>query len=224
MPYEIQSKMLRLLQEREYTPVGASNLRKAKCRFLFATNRDLEILSKEGKFRQDLYYRINVFQFSLPSLRERKEDIPALAGVFVNTYAPEFASGVTGIDPDAISALCAYDFPGNIRELQNIILRAVAVAEGNLLTLKDLNLPTVQSQQSVMSPQFVNVVDQILPGKFQDMMADHAKRIISDALKQARGNRSRAAELLDMHRSSLDYRMKELKIDARDFIEATQDA
>lgn len=211
MPLEMQSKMLRLVQELEFSPLGSSENKKAFCRFVFATNRDLERMIGLGQFREDLYYRVSVFQVRLPPLRDRREDIAALVEVFLKAYAPEFRKDITSIDPDALTALRAYSFPGNIRELQNVIVRAVAVAEGDSLSVSDLNLPTAVQNAPELPATLAG--EALITGTFQEMLADHARRIIRAALEQTGGNRARTAELLGLHRSSLDYRIKELELE-----------
>ena len=128
LPLIAQVKFLRFLQEREFRPLGVTKTRKADVRVIAATNINCEAAVREGKLRQDLYYRLNVIQLKLPSLRERREDIPLLAHHFLNRYGLEFNKQVTGFSPDAIRKLILYDWPGNIRELEHVIMRAIVLS------------------------------------------------------------------------------------------------
>lgn len=138
MPLTMQAKMLRLLQENKFTPLGGSKEKTAHCRFIFATNRDLGQLVEAKEFRQDLYYRINVFQIDLPPLRQRPEDIPALVEFYLNKFAPEFNLPEINMDQRVLDVLLRYDWPGNIRELENLVLRMVAGAQENWITVREL--------------------------------------------------------------------------------------
>ncbi|HTH46448.1 MAG TPA: sigma 54-interacting transcriptional regulator, partial [Candidatus Limnocylindria bacterium] len=135
LPLDTQVKLLRVLQEQEFEPIGSSRTVKVDVRVIAATNRDLTEAIREGKFRRDLYYRLNVFPIGLPALRERQPDIPLLAMFFVQKFAKQFGRRIGQIGEPALKALCAYDWPGNIRELQNIIERAVVLSRGPVLEL-----------------------------------------------------------------------------------------
>ncbi len=138
MPLEMQAKLLRLLQERVYHPVGGDESKPARCRFLFATNRDLLQMAEAGGFREDLYYRINVFQVNIPPLRDRRADIPVLADHILKTICDEAGMDAVQTDPAAMNAIVAYRWPGNIRELENTLMRSLAVSSQGFLKAADL--------------------------------------------------------------------------------------
>jgi transcriptional regulator with PAS, ATPase and Fis domain len=140
MPLSMQGKLLRVIQEKRIFRVGGNRPIQFDLRFIAASNKDLKRAMKEGRFREDLYFRMNVVQITLPSLLERKEDIPLLIQYFLAHYSHKFSKQVTGIEEKAREVLSTYSYPGNVRELQNIIERAVALAEGHTLTIGDLPL------------------------------------------------------------------------------------
>src|SRR5438552_14771550 len=151
LPAALQVKLLRVLQERRVRSVGGTNEVSVDVRVLAATNRDVEADVRAGKFRQDLYYRLNVIRIQVPPLRERREDIPTLAERFVLRFAAELGKQVRGLEADAIRALEAYAFPGNIRELENMMERAVALASATAIGLGDLP-PEVSGLSGSPSP------------------------------------------------------------------------
>jgi transcriptional regulator with GAF, ATPase, and Fis domain len=134
----IQAKILRFLQSREFEPVGSTRVLKADVRIIAATNRDLEAMVREGRFRDDLFFRLNVFPILLPSLKERPEDIPLLAQHFLEQYRQKNQRQVKNLAPEVLEAFGRYPWPGNIRELENVIERGVIICQGDTLTLKDL--------------------------------------------------------------------------------------
>jgi two-component system response regulator AtoC len=138
MPLSMQGKLLRVIQENRITRVGGNRPIQLDLRFIAATNKDLKQAVAEGRFREDLYFRLNVVQIALPSLMERPEDIPLLIQYFLNLFSHKFAKGIVGMDKGARAVLQSYSYPGNVRELQNIIERAVALAERDTVTLADL--------------------------------------------------------------------------------------
>jgi DNA-binding NtrC family response regulator len=138
IPLAIQPKLLRFLQEKEYRPVGSTELRRANVRIVAATNRDLKQEIAAGRFREDLFYRLNVLQLTLPPLRDRKEDIPHLASFFLRRYIDEFEKQATGFSPRAIQRLCSYDYPGNVRELENVVQQALVAARHTIVTADDI--------------------------------------------------------------------------------------
>jgi transcriptional regulator with GAF, ATPase, and Fis domain len=142
LPLELQSKLLRVLQEGEFEPVGSSRTRKANVRVIAATNRKLSEEVKAGRFREDLYYRLNVFPIEVPPLRERGEDIPLLAASFVRRFAQRIGRPLEPLSPEDVRRLQAYSWPGNVRELENLMERAVITAEGGRLNL-DRALPAL---------------------------------------------------------------------------------
>jgi transcriptional regulator with PAS, ATPase and Fis domain len=144
---ELQTKLLRFLQEREFERVGGAQQIRVDVRVIAATNRELTSAMREGRFREDLYYRLNVIPIALPPLHERKEDIPALAKYFLRRTAAETKKNVTGISQDAQAMLVAYQWPGNVRELANVIERAVVLGQGSEISVHDLPLSTARRRK-----------------------------------------------------------------------------
>jgi two-component system, NtrC family, response regulator AtoC len=202
----MQAKLLRVLQENEIRRVGGQKWIKVDVRIVAATNKDLAELVKQGTFRQDLFYRINVVTIPLPTLRQRTEDIPSLAYHFLRRYSQENGKPVVGISDDAMALLRAYSWPGNIRELENTIERAVALSNQAMLTPEDLPLEVRESPAQATD---VGMPSGEWSG-FADMptLEEVKKRYIQHVLKATQGNISRAAEVLDIERRSL-YRMLE---------------
>jgi two-component system, NtrC family, response regulator AtoC len=202
----MQAKLLRVLQENEIRRVGGQKWIKVDVRILAATNKDLMERVKQGTFRQDLFYRVNVVTIHLPALRQRAEDIPALAYHFLRRYSQEHGKAVVGISADAMTLLRTYNWPGNIRELENIIERAVALSNQGILTPEDL---PVEVRDGAMSGAIPNRPSEAWKG-FDDLpsLEEVKKRYILRVLESTQGNISRAAEILEIDRRSL-YRMLE---------------
>ena len=201
----VQLKLLRVIQEREFTRLGGTATLKADIRLLAATHRDLEQAMSKGIFREDLYYRLNVFPIYLPPLRERMADIPALSEYFLNKYAEEHAKPVKRLSAPALDLLMQYPWPGNVRELENIIERAVLVCDED--TILSVHLPpTLQRQE---------------PGgdhRGLSAQVEHLEReLITEALRQTRGNQSQAAQILDTSLRILGYKIKQYGIEAKRF-------
>jgi Nif-specific regulatory protein len=198
-----QVKLLRVLQEREFERVGGVQPIKVNVRLIAATNKDLEAAVRESSFREDLYYRLNVFNIYLPPLRERKPDILLLADHFVEKYAAEHGKDVRRIATTAIDMLMSYHWPGNVRELENSIERAVLVCEGGVIHGHHLP-PTLQTAE----------VSGTLPRvALESAVESFEKDLILDALKTARGNRARAARLLDTTERIIGYKIRKYRID-----------
>jgi transcriptional regulator with GAF, ATPase, and Fis domain len=214
MPLSMQAKMLRLLQERQFTPIGGTESRPAECRFIFATNRNLEEAVKKGEFREDLYYRINVFRIDLPPLRERPEDIEPLVLHLMEMFTKELNSSVEIVSPNVLQMFFNYSWPGNIRELENTLLRALSNASG--ATLNPNDLPEISKEAEKFKTQRIqkSFTDYIPPeeGNFHEIMNACAKKLIQNALSRSGGNKTQAAKQLGIRRSSLEYRMKELNL------------
>ncbi|MBI4509656.1 MAG: sigma-54-dependent Fis family transcriptional regulator [Deltaproteobacteria bacterium] len=208
----LQVKLLRVLQERKIKPVGGIEERPIDVRIITATNRDLEAEVARGAFRQDLYYRLKVIQVHLPPLRQRREDMPILVETFVKRFAGEMAKRIVAVTPDAMSALCAYDYPGNVRELENIIERAVTLEASSRITcealpqLEKTKAAGAQDGQAVEIPAEGIDLDRIL--------SDYEREIVLKALKQSGGTRKEAARLLRITFRSLRYRLEKLGIDS----------
>ena len=200
---ELQTKLLRFLQEREFERVGGTTPIPVDVRIIAATNRDLDADIKQGRFREDLYYRLNVVPVLLPPLRERKEDIPELANFFLRRFAKETKKNFGEIASEALEKLRAYPWPGNVRELGNVIERAVVLGRGPKLTLNDL--PPVITGGGIATSS---------AGLSYHEAVDAARReMIQKALAEAEGNRTEAAKLLGLHKTHLFRLMKSLKID-----------
>ena len=201
----IQVKLLRLLQEKEYSVVGTNTLRKADVRFVAATNRDLEDAVAKETFRQDLYYRINVFPLYLPPLRERREDILPLANHFVEKYAAIMKKDVRRISTTAIDMLMAYHWPGNVRELENCIQHGVLVCSGAAICGLDLP-PTLAMPEEAGHAT--------VAGSLQERVDRLERDMITDALKRTRGNVAASARELGITPRMVRYKLGKLGIDA----------
>jgi PAS domain S-box-containing protein len=211
LPLELQSKLLRVLQEGTFEPVGSATSRKVSVRVVAATNRDLAREVGEHRFRQDLFYRLNVFPLRLPPLRERAGDIPALASAFAQRYAQRIGKSVTALTPDDTRRLQSYAWPGNVRELQNVIERAVITAVGNRLDL-DRALPGVAPVVREASPAVAVDATSIQTLKeFEELERNNLLRALEAAHGRISGERG-AAELLGMNPSTLRSRLKALGV------------
>ena len=205
LPAPVQVALLRVLQEREFERVGGSETLRTDARVVAATNRNLEEAAREGKFRSDLFFRLNVFPIRVPALRERAEDIPILAEYWASRYSRNVGKTIRAIDESAMAALCAYSWPGNIRELQNVVERAVILARGHVLGLSDFELPGLGSEAVVR------------PGR--DDPSDERQQI-EEALAASRGRVygvDGAAETLGVPPSTLEARIRRLGIDKHAF-------
>jgi DNA-binding NtrC family response regulator len=203
-----QAKILRFLEEREFTRVGGGKTIKVDVRLIAATNKDLNQLIKNGAFREDLFYRINVVPVVLPPLRERKEDIPLLVDHFIKRFSDENQKTVKGIDREALELIMHYEWPGNVRELENLIERVIALTSNE--TIQPGELPF-----SFINTSKVNgLKESILSGKVPFLKAeeDFEKEIIVDALKKTNYVQSHAAEILGISRRILKYKMDKLGI------------
>jgi Nif-specific regulatory protein len=202
-----QVKLLRVLQEREFERLGGTEPVKVNVRLVAATNKDLELAVQAGTFREDLYYRLNVFSIFLPPLRERKPDILLLADHFVEKYAAAHGKDVRRIATTAIDMLMSYHWPGNVRELENCIERTVLVCEGGVIHAHHLP-PSLQTAE----------VSGTLPRvSLKNAMESYEKDLIQDALKSARGNKAKAARLLDSTERIIGYKLRKYRIDPRRF-------
>src|SRR5262249_23015641 len=206
----MQVKLLRALQERKVKPVGGVEERAVDVRFVAATNKNLEEEVASGGFRQDLYYRLNVIQVHLPPLRQRLEDIPLLADHFLRRYAAELDKRVTGVAPDALAALVAHAYPGNVRELENIIERAVTLEASSVVTRSSLpafgRVPGAAEAAAVEFP--AGALD------LERMLGDYEREILLRALKHTGGVRKEAARLLGITFRSFRYRLHKLGIES----------
>ncbi len=216
MPAALQAKLLRVLQDHRFERVGGTQPIHADIRIIAATNRDLGAAVKDGRFREDLYYRLNVVSLTLPPLRERREDLPLLARHFVATFAAETKKTVRGITADAMDLLMAHPWPGNVRELANAIERAVVLCGGHDIGPEDLAL-TVPGVPRAALPLSLSAAG----GDFYAQVETFKQTIIKAALRETGGNQTKAAERLGLQRTHLVKLLRALKIrEPRDRIEA----
>jgi DNA-binding NtrC family response regulator len=194
IPVPLQVKFLRVIQEKEFTPLGASRSIKVDVRIIAATNRDLDAEVRKGTFREDLFYRLNVVPIHLPPLRERREDIPLLIEHFIATFSTEYKVEPKKVRPEALEQLVMYPWPGNIRELQNVIERMFALSRSNEITLADLPGPI-----SGFEEQPINFHELVELPTLEDM----EKSLITAALRKSHGNKNEAARLLAIDRQRL---------------------
>jgi two-component system response regulator PilR (NtrC family) len=211
LPMSLQVKLLRVLQERKVRPVGGAAEIPVDVRVLSATNRDVETLVRQGKFRQDLYYRLNVIRIELPALRERPGDVTRLCERFVRRFASELGKDVRGLTPDALRALDTYAFPGNVRELENMMERAVALASGPAIGLGDLP-PAVSGLSASPAPALAELPPEGCA--LDDVLGEVERRLILQALERTGGVRKAAAKLLGVTFRSLRYRLAKHGLDA----------
>lgn len=208
LPHSLQVKLLRVIQEKLVRPLGANREISVDARILSATHESLADMVKEGSFRQDLFYRINVIGLEVPPLRDRQSDIPMLAAYILNKLTSECgANTVTTITSDALSALSKYRFPGNVRELENVLERAMALCENDQITVNDLDLPEEQvTQHSAPEPTKESL-------SLESYMDEVEKQAIVNALEKTRWNKTAAAKELGITFRALRYRLKKLGLD-----------
>jgi len=209
VPTAIQVKLLRVLQEREFERLGSNKTRKIDVRVVAATNVDLRQALEEGNFREDLYYRLNVFPLTIPPLRERREDIQELAERFLSRFAAESGSQARAIGPSAMEKLVAYHWPGNVRELENAIERSLIYVRGESIEPDDIRLDHAPRKGSATSG--CSGTDGFLPEGVS--LEEHERQLIREALKRAGGNKSQAARLLGLTRNALRYRLAQMGIE-----------
>ncbi len=198
MSLETQPKILRVLQEKEFERLGGNKIFKIDTRIISATNKNINKLIKSGSFREDLFYRLSVVTIDIPPLRERKEDVMILAEHFLNYFNRIYGRGIKYISEDVKNILIQHDWPGNIRELKNCIERAVIFCEKDTISIEDL------------PSQYKDISLKYEMDTFQDLQNSLNRAIISEALKKCKGNKRKAAELLNIHRKTLYNRMKKL--------------
>jgi two-component system response regulator AtoC len=205
VPASVQVKLLRILQEREFERLGSNKVKHIDVRVLAATNVDLRAALEQGTFREDLYYRLNVLPINIPPLRERKEDIPYLAGFFVKKLGKDLGSPVQSISDGAMERLLGYHWPGNVRELENVLERSMVLGNGAVLEAGDVKLDTAPAAR-------LTVADNFLPeGTTLD---EYEQAIIKEALRRANGNKSQAARMLGLTRNALRYRLSQMGLES----------
>lgn len=200
LPLDMQVKLLRAIQERAIKPIGATQEKTVDVRILSATHQDLKSLVAQGQFREDLFYRLNVIQLKVPSLAQRKEDIPILAEHILQRLAAKHGFTKPVLHPKAKEKLQTYDFPGNVRELENILERAFALCENNEILIEDLQLSEATDNQPDESLDLEDYLDELEKSK------------LLEALEQANGNKTQAAKLLGISFRAMRYRLKKLNL------------
>jgi len=232
MDYKLQSKLLRFLQEKEFSPLGSNKVYNVDVRIIAATNADIETLMKEHKFREDLFYRLNVIQIHIPPLRERKEDLPFIIEHLINKISQNNKKNAKSLTREAFEALEAYNFPGNVRELENILERGFVLSKGNTIDILDIGLPanvkpaqseTVSPGEAVaMAPTrdtftignwIQNIIANSTEGNlYKDVINEMEKELIQLLLKKTFYNKSKTARILGLNRLTLDKKIKEMEL------------
>jgi DNA-binding NtrC family response regulator len=197
-----QVKLLRVLQQMEFNRLGSNRLIRLRARLIFATNKDLAKMVAEGKFRQDLFYRINVMRIGSPALQEHPEDIPQIAKHFLRHYTQVFQKPVQDIEPDALALLQSYPWPGNVRELENVIQRSIIVAIGPTIRREDLTLNTDEEEAAEVS-DIINIGDYQPSSSFEQMLCGYKIKLALSAVQQNNGNKTLAARNLGISRAYL---------------------
>jgi DNA-binding NtrC family response regulator len=220
MPVDLQTRFLRVLQEREFRPLGSTQVMKADFRLVAASNRRPEEAIRNGRLREDLFYRLNTFTLSIPPLRDRTEDIPELSQVFLQRFCSKMNKPLLTIQSEAYDALLRYSWPGNVRQLQNVIERAVVLTQGSMITRRNLPHEVVHNVPfeagSAPSPGFANSelsesqpqIRALLTDSQSFNLAEREKAALMAALDQCNGNKKKAAELLGIHRPTLYTKLK----------------
>src|SRR5512146_432027 len=234
LPLELQPKLLRVLQDREFTRVGGFEIQRLQARIIAATNQALEAAVAARQFREDLYFRLRVILIHLPPLRQRREDIPELTDFFVAKAVSEMGSRVTAVSPEARAKLQAYDWPGNVRELENTMLRAALLASGNTIRADDISLArgtsataAVSGAESGATDSFAALIGRRVAqylekangeeprGLYQKLVVEIERPLIEQAMRRAEGNQVRAARILGLNRNTLRKKLVDLGIATR---------
>jgi DNA-binding NtrC family response regulator len=216
LPLEMQAKLLRFLQEKEVRPVGSNQKVKVDVRIMAATNRDLDAEYKKGIFRKDLYFRLNVVSISLPSLRERRSDIPILAAFFLERLAPGRGVQLSG---NAIKVMMAYDWPGNVRELENCLERAVALGDQRIIEANDLPPAIANSEVLAEAPtshQYFSGADFQGTDPHATDLEDIERATIERVFSQVKGDKALAGKMLGISRATLYRKLKRYNIGSRE--------
>jgi nitrogen regulation protein NR(I) len=219
MSISTQTKILRVIQEGEFNRLGGKELIKVDVRLIVATNKNLERSIADGRFREDLYYRLNVISIKLPPLRERREDVQELVDYFLREFSRELGRSVPTVDAKAMDSLMDYSWPGNVRELENCLKRALILSKSAALSSEDLKMPSAGAKEE--SEKVGKPLDEMMEMALGDALADGSKAgvmsrveriLIAKALKATGGNQARAARLLGITRNTLRSRMKKYRI------------
>ena len=225
MPLELQAKLLRVVQERELTRIGGREVIKVDCRIIAATNQDLERAVQQGRFREDLYFRLKVVPIAVPPLRQRRGDIPELVAYFIEKVNREMGTNITGVSPEAQAVLNAHDWPGNVRELENTLVRAAVLAPGPTLMPRDLALATRETTAAAYDDlsleevvrlklkEYFRQTRDVEPTDLYALIMERVERpLIELTLERTRGNQLKAAAILGINRNTLHKKITELKI------------
>jgi two-component system nitrogen regulation response regulator GlnG len=233
LPLELQPKLLRVLQDREFTRVGGGETQHLQARIIAATNQDLETAVAARQFREDLYFRLRVILIHLPPLRQRREDIPELTDFFVAKAVRDMGSLVTAVSPEARAKLQAYDWPGNVREMENTVLRAALLAPGNTIRADDISLARGPSAAAAsetdtdVADSFAALIGRRVAqyldnangeeprGLYQKLVAEIERPLIEQAMRRSEGNQVRAARILGLNRNTLRKKLVDLGIATR---------
>ncbi|SCZ80252.1 sigma-54-dependent transcriptional regulator [Acidaminobacter hydrogenoformans] len=204
----LQVKLLRAIQQREVTPLGSEEAKSIDVRIIAATNKDLKKEVELGRFREDLYFRLNVIKIELPSLSKRKEDIPLLTQHFIEKCNRRLGKAIKGITQEALSALEAYDYPGNIRELENILERAATLTDHSFIELNDLpeDITRLKMNENLLDTH------KIIPVKIGEPLDEVMRQVILKTLEAMEGNRKKTAEVLGISERNLRYKLKEYEV------------
>lgn len=206
MPYDLQTKLLRTIEDRKIRRIGGTSDIPVDIQLIAATNQDLNKLVEEGKFRKDLYYRLKVIEIYVPPLRERKEDIIPLAKHFINQYNKKLGKHFIGLDKDAEEAILSYSFPGNVRELKNVIEKVLILEDDKYIRLE--HLPKELRSDSLKEKEQNISFDDVYNVGLENFIREQETKIIKSALKLTKGNKSEASKLLKIDRSTLRYKIK----------------
>jgi len=212
LPLDTQVKLLRVLQEHEFEPLGSSRTIKVNVRIIAASNRDLEKAVQEGRFRADLFYRLNVLPMTLPPLHQRRTDIPLLTHFFVDRFSRQFGKRITGVSQDTMNVLSGYSWPGNIRELQNVIERAVVLCPGTVLKLGRDLLPITSAEYERQEEDVAAGNGSQSGSSLESIERNHILQVLKQTQGVIEGPRG-AAKILNLHPNTLRSRMKKLGIE-----------
>ncbi|CVK20544.1 sigma-54-dependent transcriptional regulator [Sporomusa sphaeroides] len=210
MDIKLQAKLLRVVQEKEIAPIGSCQRRKINVRIICATNRNLKQMVAEGKFREDLFFRLNVVSFQLPPLRQRREDIPLLAQYFVNKYNRKMAKQIKYIEPDFLERLTQYEFKGNVRELENIIERTMVFADDGVL--RAASLPAEVQQYHILAEEKPAEGPRVIPVYVGEDLGEIERKVIIQTLQHYRGDKAKTAQTLKISERKLWYKIKEYEL------------
>ena len=215
MSPRLQQKLLRVIEERSFQRVGGNESIPVHARFIAATNRNLEEEIKRGRFREDLYFRLNVIRVKLPALQERAADIPLLANYFLAKYTQKLNKNMRGISTEVLDALCKYHFPGNVRELENLIQRAVVMEKSDVLSTN--SFPFILFQKKQVKELDIPILHENLGQARQAVIEAFEQKFVRERLRLTRGNVTEAAKTAGIERQSFQRLMKKYSIQSEDF-------